>query len=53
MKRGRWEVKGVSIDIFVSAKTKYEDNKLYEEKFELYLRGEQYDKQNPSGRETR
>ncbi|WP_254520722.1 hypothetical protein [Bacillus cereus] len=41
---GRWEVKGVSIDVFVSAKSKYEAIKLFEEKFNLYLRGVRYDK---------
>ncbi|WP_227493089.1 hypothetical protein [Bacillus paranthracis] len=41
---GRWEVKGVSIDVFVSSKSKYEAIKLFEEKYKLYLRGVRYDK---------
>ncbi|MEC3417091.1 hypothetical protein P4159_05720 [Bacillus thuringiensis] len=48
---GRWEVKGVSIDVFVSAKRKSEAIKLFEEQYKLFLRGVPYDKQNPSGRE--
>ncbi|PEW59878.1 hypothetical protein CN448_31075 [Bacillus cereus] len=37
---GRWEIKGVVFNFYISAKTKYEAICLFEEKYKLFLRGE-------------
>ncbi|MEB8805788.1 hypothetical protein P4G82_29055 [Bacillus cereus] len=39
----RWEVKGIAIDVYISAKTKYQSINLFEYKYELFLRGMNYD----------
>ncbi|MGY1423426.1 hypothetical protein [Bacillus cereus] len=37
---GRWEIKGVVFDVYISAKVKYEAICLFEEKYKLFLIGE-------------
>lgn len=37
---GRWEIKGVSFNVYISAKTKHEAITILEEQYTLYLRGE-------------
>ncbi|MDT3498103.1 hypothetical protein NLU03_28285 [Bacillus toyonensis] len=38
-KWGRWEVRGVVFNTYISAKTKYESIKVFEEQYRVYLRG--------------
>lgn len=40
---GRWEVKGVVIDVYIFAKTKNQAIILFGYKYKMYLRGAKYE----------